>query len=312
MSSPTTSGPATSGPATSEPATSEPATSEPVTSEPVTGEPPTGDWESWVGRTTTSSCWLDPEQANKMAVTLDREPTFRDGDPLPPAWQWLYFHDVVRASQLGEEGHPALGVTMPPVPLPRRMWAAGSLESSAPLPLGATATRVSTIRSITPKQGSTGPLCFVTVEHDFSVEGTHRLREEQTIVYREMSSTAEVPQAVPAPTRADSTTPWLLDSTALFRYSALTFNGHRIHYDADYCRAVEGYPDLVIHGPLIATLLLDLAHRLDRSHRVFAYRARSPLFLPHGFTVNASYDSDVTTLWATNHEGGLAMQAQAH
>lgn len=269
------------------------------------------EWESWVGRTSTARSWLDPEQANRMAVTLDRDPGFAPGDPLPPAWQWLYFHDIVRASRLGEEGHPALGVTMPPVPLPRRMWAAGRLESLAPLLLGSEVERTSTISSITPKRGSTGPLSFVTVQHVFASAGTVCLREEQTIVYREMSASAELPAAASAPTDAAIRTEWSLDNTALFRYSALTFNGHRIHYDADYCRDVEGYPDLVIHGPLIATLLVDLAAREGHPVRQFTYRAKSPLFLPHAFTVNGRLDGDTTHLWASNHEGGLAMEARA-
>ena len=151
-------------------------------------------WQSWIGRTTTATGWLDPEQANRMAVTLDREPTFTAGDPLPPAWQWLYFNDIVRASRLGEEGHPELGITMPPVPLPRRMWAAGRLEFTEPLRLGAHVQRRSTIKSVTPKQGGTGPLFFVTVEHDFSTDSVHHLLEEQTIVYREMSAEAELPR----------------------------------------------------------------------------------------------------------------------
>ena len=133
--------------------------------------------------------WLDPEQANRMAVTLDREPTFTAGDPLPPAWQWLYFHDIVRASQLGDEGHPELGITMPPVPLPaadvgRRP--AGFHRADAAGRAGAADGRPSD--RVTPKQGGTGPLFFVTVEHDFSTDGVHNLLEQQTIVYREMSS----------------------------------------------------------------------------------------------------------------------------
>jgi 3-methylfumaryl-CoA hydratase len=268
-------------------------------------------WESWIGRQDTSDDVLDPRQANRMAATLDREPTFQIGDPLPPAWQWLYFHDIVPASRLGDEGHPRLGETMPPVPLPRRMWAGGRLDFFQPLRLGDRVERLSTIRSITPKDGKTGPLYFVTVEHEFATNGERNLLEQQTIVYREMSSTAEPARASTAPTDAEFTTEWSLDSTALFRYSALTFNGHRIHYDADYSRAVEGYPNLVIHGPLIATLLLDLAHREGRPIGRFTYRARSPLFLPSPFTTNGADMTGGTRLWAANDSGGLAMEAEA-
>jgi 3-methylfumaryl-CoA hydratase len=269
------------------------------------------EWESWIGRTSTAIERLDPAQANHLNVTLDREPSLVEGDVLPPAWHWLYFHDVVRASDLGEAGHPRLGVTMPPVPLPRRMWAGGTLEfAEEPLRLGTSVERISTIRSIIPKNGRTGPLYFVTVEHELRAGGTRSLFERQTIAYREMSSTAEVPRARPAPTDATFSTDWSLDATALFRYSALTFNGHRIHYDVDHCRTVEGYPNLVVHGPLIATLLLDLAVREGRPLVRFTYRAKNPLFLPQPFAVNGRPDGDGTVLWASNHQGGLAMEAE--
>lgn len=268
------------------------------------------DWESWIGRRRLMTAWLDPEQANRMAATLDRKPSFTAGDPLPPAWQWLYFHDVVRASQLGDEGHPNLGITMPPVPLPRRMWAGGVLQFMRPLRLGTIVERTSTVSAITPKQGASGPLFFATVDHEFRTDGERNLLEQQTIVYREMSATAEVTPAPEAPSGDEFNATWRLDNTALFRYSALTFNGHRIHYDADYSRSVEGYPDLVIHGPLIATLLLDLAVRQGRPLGHFIYRARSPLFLSAPFTVRGSTEGDATRLWAENSDGRLAMEAR--
>ena len=268
------------------------------------------DWDAWIGRGSTTRTWLDPDQANRMAETLDRETGFASGDPVPPGWHWLYGPDLVRASQLGPEGHPRLGTVLPPVGLPRRMWAGGTLSFQRPLLLGTTVERHTTIRSVQPKTGRSGPLCFVTVEHAWRTGGAVNLVEQQTIVYRELTPDAEVPAAGAAPTDAGFTTRWALDSTALFRYSALTFNGHRIHYDADYCRRVEHYPDLVIHGPLIATLLLDLAVRHGRSPAGFSYRARSPLFLPHPFTVNGRASGDRTALWACDHAGGLAMTGE--
>lgn len=261
-------------------------------------------WAEWVGRSTTSAAFLDPAQANRLQVTLDRDPSFEAGDALPPAWHWLYFHEVVRASDLGDDGHPALGITMPPVPLPRRMWAGGALTFEVPLVLGIEATRTSTIAAVSLKKGRTGPLYFVTVEHDIRQGDQIAVRESQTIVYRELSP---APAAAPvAPTAADFSDRWDLDSATLFRYSALTFNAHRIHYDVDYCRSVEGYPNLVIHGPLLATLLLDSAVRRDLPVYSFDYRARSPLFVPEPFSVNGRG----TQLWAASLDGRLAMEAE--
>jgi 3-methylfumaryl-CoA hydratase len=267
------------------------------------------DWQDWIGTSSTSEAHLDTAQANLMAVTLDRDPGFRAGDQLPPAWHWLYFHDLVKASNLGADGHPQLGIVMPPVPLPRRMWAGGSFVFHMPLRLGDMVQRTSVVRSISAKTGRSGPLYFVGVEHTLRTHGALSLVEEQTIVYRELSSDAAATQAQPAPAGADYTRRHTLDSTALFRYSALTFNGHRIHYDLDYCRAIEGYPNLVIQGPLIATLLLDLYVQQGQPLKRFSYRAKSPLFLPHAFTVNGKADGRTARLWASDHEGGLAMEA---
>lgn len=268
------------------------------------------DWESWLGRTTTAAAEIQVAQANRMAVTLDREPAFQSGDALPALWHWLYFHDLVKAADLGEDGHPRLGLFLPPVPLPRRMWAGGSFVFHAPLRLGDRVQRASVIRSIIPKAGRSGSLYFVTVEHTVTTEGVLNLVEEQTIVYRELTGEAQASQAQAAPLVADYTQTYTLNSSALFRYSALTFNGHRIHYDVDYCRAVEGYPNLVIHGPLIATLLLDLYDQQGQPAHWFRYRARSPLFLPYAFTVHGKAGREGTRLWASNHEGGLAMEAE--
>ncbi len=170
------------------------------------------DWGSWIGRTSASAAWLDPAQANRMAATLDRAPEFRAGDPLPPAWHWLYFHDIVPASQLGPDGHPALGLVLPPVPLPRRMWAGGSFAFHAPLRLGDTAERATTIRSIAPKTGRSGPLFFVTVEHALHCGGTLCLLEEQVLVYRELAPA--VAEAQPAPAEADYTERYQLEALA--------------------------------------------------------------------------------------------------
>lgn len=268
------------------------------------------EWSAWLGRRTMAEAVLQADQANRMAVTLDRDPSFQPGDALPPLWHWLYFHDLAKAADLGQDGHPKLGLFLPPVPLPRRMWAGGSFVFHTPLRLSDTVTRTSVIRSITPKAGRSGALYFVTVEHTVTTEGVLNLVEEQHLVYRELTSEAPASQAQAAPPVADYAQSYTLDSTALFRYSALTFNGHRIHYDVDYCRTVEGYPNLVIHGPLVATLLLDLYCQQGQPAHWFRYRARTPLFLPNAFAVNGKTDEAGTRLWASNHEGGLAMEAE--
>lgn len=268
------------------------------------------DWTAWTGRSTTSRAHLHPDQANRMAVTLDRPPTFTAGQELPPAWHWLYFHDIVESSRLGPDGHPARGVVMPPVPLERRMWAAGELRFSEPLHLGETAIRVSTISDITSKQGRSGPLYFVTVDHEVSVGDRLAIAETQTIVYRELTAEAGG-GAAPAPADPEFSRSWRFDSLALFRYSALTFNSHRIHYDVDYARDVEGYPGLVVHGPLLATLLADLAESQGDRLAALDYRARSPLFSPDAFTVNGRRAGRTATLWAASGSGSLAMEATA-
>jgi 3-methylfumaryl-CoA hydratase len=268
------------------------------------------DWESWVGRTSTTRAILDPGQANRMAATLDRAPTYADGDLLPPAWHWLYFHDIVEGSRLGRDGHPQLGIVMPPVEMARRMWAAGSLAFQTQPRLGETADRRSTIRSIAPKQGRSGPLVFVTVEHLISVGGQPGIQEQQTIVYREADAESTTEPAK-APGDQAFSHRWVLDSTTLFRYSALTFNGHRIHYDADYARGEEGYPGLVIQGPLLATLLMDLASHHRGELATFAYRAHSPLFAPESVTVGGRDDESGSVLWAASDAGQLAMDAKA-
>lgn len=268
------------------------------------------DWRAWIGRTRTATEVLDPEPARRLQATLGRPATIAADDALPPAWHWLHFHDVVAAGELGPDGHPRLGVVMPPVPLPRRMWAGGTLGFHAPLRLGRPTTRTSTFTAIEEKHGRSGSLIFVTVDHELRQDDRLCVSERQDIVYREMPTEAVTVDPEPAPTDGTVSTGWTLDSTALFRYSALTFNGHRIHYDADYCRQVEGYPGLVVHGPLIATLLLDLAVRHDRPLGRFTYRARSPLFAGEPFTVNGRVDGDATELWATGPHGGVAMQAR--
>ena len=266
--------------------------------------------ERWVGNEVVTKAVISAETANLMAAALDRKTIFNTGDQLPPGWHWLYFHEPVKASSLGKEGLAERGDFLPPIPLPRRMWAGGRLNFTRPLFINERAIKRSTVRSVTPKRGRSGQLCFVIVEHKISVEGALCLQEEQTIVYREAARPGEQVLAQVAALDATESVTYHPNPVLLFRYSALTFNGHRIHYDVDYCRNVEGYPDLVVHGPLIATLLLDLGyHRYSKKIETFEYKALSPLFNPQSFTINGRREGNRAHIWAANHEGGLAMDA---
>jgi 3-methylfumaryl-CoA hydratase len=237
---------------------------------------------------------------------------------LPPLWHWAYFWTAAPQSELGPDGHPARGGFLPPVPLPRRMWAGGRLTFAKPLQVELDATRNSQVANVSTKHGATGPLVFVTVRHELVQEGALCVTEEHDIVYRDLPQPG-TPAPAPKMAPPDSDAAWSRtitpDPVLLFRYSALTFNGHRIHYDRSYVTEVEGYPGLIVHGPLIATLLVDLLQRNLPQARMasFSFRAVGPLFDIEPFTVCGSPDADGHTvrLWARNMRGELAMQAEA-
>lgn len=267
-------------------------------------------WADWIGKTTSTSNFLDVTQVQKLEATLGRTPQLTTGAEVPPAWHWLYFHELATADQIGSDGHTMLGITMPPFPLPRRMWAGGLIEWHQPLLLGAAATKESKIIDIKEKTGRTGDLIFTTVEHKVHQDGDLCIREEHNIVYREpVGQSSNLPQEV-APTDSDFRATWQPNEVMLFRYSALTFNGHRIHYDADYTRDVEGYSGLIVHGPLLATLMLDLAKANNRPFNRFEYRAKSPVTVPMKIFVHGKVDGDKTSLWISNDQGGLVMQGE--
>jgi len=239
------------------------------------------------------------------------------GTALPPLWHWLYFLPLHRQSELGPDGHAERGGFLPPVPLPRRMWAGGRFDFRSPLRVGDEVVRTSTIENVTSKVGRTGPLVFVTVRHEVRAGGAAEpaLVEFHDIVYRAERRPDEVE---PAPTPARTGALWqrriVPDDVLLFRYSALTFNGHRIHYDRRYVTEVEGYPGLIVHGPLLATLLLDLVRRNAPEAEVTAFRFRAvrPTFDLHPFQVNGEPQADGTVrLWAQDHDGFLTMDASA-
>jgi 3-methylfumaryl-CoA hydratase len=257
--------------------------------------------------------------AAALAATLDCSSVPRTGDALPPIWHWLYFWSAAPQADLGADGHPQTGGFLPDLGLPRRMAAGGRITFNAPLTIGAQAERASRVLSIEHKEGRSGRLAFVTVEHEIKADGVTAIREEQDIVYREAVQAGQPGQTSAKPTPAPTDADWRRDITPsevlLFRYSALTFNGHRIHYDRDYARNAEGYPDLVVHGPLIATLLLDALARVapDVVVREFRFKAVRPTFLGHGFALcgRRAEDGKHIELWAQDHEGWLTMSAHA-
>lgn len=272
------------------------------------------DLQNWVGRQVVLEAGLPQQPARFMEATLDRAPGLNSGDALPPLWHWLYFLEAKPLSELGRDGHAQRGEFLPPVHLPRRMWAGGRCTFQAPLRLGQMATKTSTIKSVVEKLGRSGALCFVTVEHELRQNGAVAVTEEHDIVYREdPHPDAPRPEPVRAPQDAafcETITP---SEVMLFRYSALTFNGHRIHYDMEYAKRVEGYNGLVVHGPLIATLLVDLAcRRRGRSPTAFAFRALAPIDTLNAFSLEGREQEDTIELWAKRADGALAMSATAH
>jgi 3-methylfumaryl-CoA hydratase len=272
--------------------------------------------QEWIGKTETHTDQLTPTPLAALSATLDRDDSApQPGDPLPPAWHWLFFLPIHRQSELGPDGHAARGGFLPPVMLPRRMWAGSRMEFYHPLRVGESMTRTSRIASVKCKEGRTGPLVFVVVRHEIANAAGPAVAEEHDIVYRDHPQPGQPP---PEPPLAPSGAAWERtihpDDVLLFRYSALTFNGHRIHYDRRYATEVEGYPGLVVHGPLLATLLLDLLRRHMPEAQVvrFEFRAKSALFDTAPFSVcGGPRDRSTVRLWAKNMSGGLAMDAAA-
>ena len=276
-----------------------------------------GALRQWLGRTERRSDSVHAAPLAALAATLDRDETLpAPGAELPPLWHWLFFTPLARQSQIGADGHAQRGGFLPPVPLPRRMWAGGRLEFLQPLRVGDEITRDSRIVKVDAKSGRSGELVFVTVLHEISNARGIALTEEHDIVYRDMPAAgAPQPKPQPAPRNQNFARAIVPDPVLLFRYSALTFNGHRIHYDRPYVTQVEGYPGLIVHGPLIATLLADLLRREQPQARMrrFVFTAMRPLFDTQAFTLCGRVEADPhhVALWARDHEGMLAMQAQA-
>jgi len=281
-------------------------------------DPPANDptnLRDWIGRCQETGDRIDPWHAAALHATLGCEGAPpASGQPLPEGWHWAWFRDAPPSTDLGPDGHAARGRFLPPAP-GKRMWAGGRLRFAGPLRIGGEATRRSSIREVTPKQGRSGPLVLVTVEHEIVADGALAICERQDIVYRTgpPGTAQRGPEPLAAPAWTRTLTP---DPVLLFRYSALTFNGHRIHYDADYAREVEGYPGIVVHGPLIATLLLDLLRRCQPARRIaeFSYRAVAPLFAGETLRLETAMDpgtADGLLLSAVGPAGRVVMTASA-
>lgn len=277
--------------------------------------------KDWIGRTQQVEDVIAADHVANMAATLDLSTSPGPGDPLPPGWHWLFFNRFAPAREVGADGHAQRGGFLPPVALPRRMWAGGRLSFPGTLRVGEPVRRRSEILSVDVKQGRTGNLVFVVVKHQISGAAGVAVEEEHDIVYRAApapGTPAPKPQPAPTPQSGSKSGTWTQtikpDPVLLFRYSALTHNGHRIHYDWPYVTKVEGYPSLIVHGPLTSTLLLELLRReVPRRLAKYSFRALAPLFDTAPFTVSGRLEPDGTAvkLWATGPGGELAMEGTA-
>ncbi|WP_293948458.1 HTD2 family dehydratase [Sneathiella sp.] len=270
--------------------------------------------EDWIGKQESRSEIIHQQSLNGFAALMDEAGDA--SDVVPPGGHWMYFLPTDRQSRIGPDGHGLKGDFLPPVELPRRMWAGGRLTFHAPLKAGETATKISTIKNVTAKDGRTGALVFVTVEHLVKNDAGLCITEEHDIVYREAAAPDGGPKKEPqaAPTDGEWDVTVTPDPVLLFRYSALTFNGHRIHYDRDYCLKEEGYPGLVVHGPLLGTFLMRLAVTKmgGRPLKQFHFRNFNPIFDIASFTLTGKPESDDScSVWVRGPAGELAVQATA-
>jgi 3-methylfumaryl-CoA hydratase len=268
----------------------------------------------WIGRQESCSDVISPAPLRALAATLDcPAPGLCPGERLPEPWHWLFFLAAPPASSLDTDGHPRRGDFLPPVPLPRRMWAGSSIRFPGELHVGDAVQRISTIGDVSLKQGGSGALVFVSVQHAIYRDGELVLEEDQQLVYREPGGAGPAaPQ--PAPAQAQWSREIVPDPVLLFRYSALTFNGHRIHYDHPYTTQEEGYPGLIVHGPLLATLMIgQLRRHLPQARATrFTFRARRPIFDNRSFTVCGAPEETAgrAGLWVEDPDGFLAMQGE--
>ena len=282
----------------------------------MTDKPDLDHLRQWIGRSNQASDIVTAQLVKGLRATLFQEiGEPKPGDAAPWTVHWCLAPPVYPMSELSADGHPTRGGFLPPVPLPRRMWAGGELEFFEPLRVGDETTRTSRIADVTMKTGSTGVLCFVSVEHLVTTPRGAALRERQDIVYRDISPPQQSAPAKPAPPppSAQHRDSHMADPVLLFRYSALTFNGHRIHYDRDYVTKVEGYPGLIVHGPMQAAFLVEFAAKLrgGAAPTKFSYRGLQPLFEGSEFSVNANATGAGMELWTANSADQPTMKGTA-
>ena len=269
----------------------------------------------WIGCTATAQDTVSPRLvAGYLAVLNDPNPERDLGDLAPLAIHWCLAPETRPMSQLGLDGHPKRGGLLPPVPLPHRMWAGGRIDSFGRFRVGDLITRTSTVQDVTVKTGRSGTLCFVAVDHAFVGPQGPILTERHDIVYRAPRDPNAPAPAVPNAPKAHWSYSVMADPVLLFRYSAITFNGHRIHYDRNHAITSEGYTGLVVHGPLQATMMLEYAAQLrGNPPKTFTFRGVSPMMDGAAFTVNAATATDGgLDLWTAAADGRLCMQAQAN
>lgn len=269
----------------------------------------------WIGRSQEQRDVIDAGRARRLQATLDDPFSQLDaGDPLPPLWHWAYFWEQSRHSELGADGLAVGAGLLPPVDLPRIMWAGSRISFPASLIIGEEAIRRSTILRISEKQGRSGRLCFVTLRHEVFQDGQPRIDEEMDVVFREAAVGSEqLPNGQAAPETGDWSREIAPDPVLLFRYSALTWNSHRIHYDRAYVTEQEGYPGLIVHGPLLATLMVDQLRRQLPAARItsFNFSALRPVFDAADFTVAGRREGEAAALWIADSDGILAMDGSA-
>ena len=277
------------------------------------GEANLEHWRSWIGRARTASDPLVGFPARALANALDMRWQPQPGEELPPTWHWLYFLDTPAAAGTGPDGHPLKGGFLPPIPLPRRMWASGELRIERPMILGVAGEKQSKVVAVDVKNGASGEFVLVTVEHILHQDGRLCIRELQRLVYRERPTRRDAPPPGESPDEAQ----WCVNVTPnpvlLFRYSALTYNAHRIHYDRDYAVNEELYPGLVVQAPLLATMLLATLAERTRGRRIsaFDYRAVRPAFADAAIALHGAFRGDRVDTWTVDQDGFVTMKASA-